>query len=101
MKLFPLLAGCFLHAAGTDYISMMYDKLIDGIEKKDFQLLQFMHHLSAGMKSVYTQDCVDGILQARQAIGGGGYSAWSAIPSMLDDTSPAVTFEGDNTVMAQ
>ena len=60
-----------------------------------------MHHFSAGMKSVYTQQCVDGLFVIRQSLGGAGYSAWSSIPRILDDTTAQVTYEGDNTVMAQ
>jgi acyl-CoA oxidase len=60
-----------------------------------------MHHLSAGLKCVQTQDMVDSIILVRQALGGAGYSAWSRIPSLLDDYSPTVTFEGDNTMLAQ
>ena len=53
------------------------------------------------MKDVFTQDNLDGILQMRQSLGGAGYSAWSGIPSVFDDVNATVTFEGDNTVMAQ
>ena len=34
-------------------------------------------------------------------MGGAGYSAWSGIPYLISDYSPEVTYEGDNTVMAQ
>lgn len=44
---------------------------------------------------------VDGFMEIRQALGGAGYSSWSGIPTYFDDFSPTVTFEGDNTVMAQ
>jgi acyl-CoA oxidase len=37
----------------------------------------------------------------RQSLGGAGYSAWSGIPFLMEDYSPEITFEGDNTVMAQ
>jgi len=53
------------------------------------------------MKAVYTQHFVDGMYVIRQSLGGAGYSAWSAIPQIIEDTSPTVTYEGDNTVMAQ
>jgi acyl-CoA oxidase len=59
-----------------------------------------MHHLTSGMKSVYTQACMDGILLVRQSCGGAGYTAWSSLPYIIDDFSPVVTYEGDNTVMA-
>lgn len=64
-------------------------------------MLNVMHHLTSGMKSVNTQMTVDGLMDIRQALGGAGYSSWSAIPTYFDDFSPLVTFEGDNTVMAQ
>lgn len=44
---------------------------------------------------------MDGLMLIRQSIGGAGYTAWSGIPSIITDFSSAVTYEGDNTVMAQ
>mmetsp|Transcript_5049 Transcript_5049/g.7604 ORF Transcript_5049/g.7604 Transcript_5049/m.7604 type:complete len:179 (+) Transcript_5049:337-873(+) len=38
---------------------------------------------------------------ARQSLGGAAYTAWSGFPQMLDEYSPTVTFEGDNTMLAQ
>lgn len=37
----------------------------------------------------------------RQSLGGAGYTAWSGLPKLIEDYSPNVTFEGDNTVMSQ
>lgn len=53
------------------------------------------------MKSVFTQECNDSLFVVRQCLGGAGYSAWSGIPHLIENYSPSVTFEGDNTVMAQ
>lgn len=75
--------------------------MIKDFENGDFSMLNVMHHLTSGMKSVNTQMTVDGLMDIRQALGGAGYSSWSAIPTYFDDFSPLVTFEGDNTVMAQ
>lgn len=44
---------------------------------------------------------MESLLLIRQSLGGAGYSAWSGIPKYIDEYSPTVTFEGDNTVMAQ
>ena len=74
--------------------------MIEEIKKQNFKNLDLLHHYTSGMKSVYTQNVYDSLLQIRQSIGGAGYSAWSGIPSMIEDYSPQVTFEGDNTVMA-
>jgi acyl-CoA oxidase len=71
------------------------------IKKQNFKNLDLMHHYTSGMKSVFTQDCYDMLLQIRQCIGGAGYSAWSGIPRLIEDFSPQVTYEGDNTVMGQ
>jgi hypothetical protein len=53
------------------------------------------------MKSVFSQLTNDGLLQIRQSVGGAGFSSWSGLPYLIADFSPVVTFEGDNTVMAQ
>ena len=37
----------------------------------------------------------------RQSIGGAGMTAWSGLPSIIAFIGPAVTYEGDNSVMAQ
>jgi hypothetical protein len=44
---------------------------------------------------------MDNLMIIRQSLGGAGFSAWSGIPRLIEDFSPTVTFEGDNTVMAQ
>ena len=71
------------------------------IKSEKFDLLDQLHHFTSGMKSVYSQTTMDGIFAVRQSIGGAGYSAWSGIPWIIDEFSPVVTYEGDNTVMAQ
>lgn len=88
-------------SAGTEYVVNLYNQLMKDVDDNNFKLLEVLHHFTSGMKSVYTQDGVDGMAMMRQSIGGAGYSAWSSIPAMYDDLSPTVTLEGDNTVMAQ
>lgn len=63
--------------------------------------MDFMHHLTSGMKSMYSQYTYDGLDVIRQKCGGAGYSAWSGFTQIIGDFSPQTTFEGDNTVMAQ
>ena len=63
-------------------------------------MMDELHHLLSGFKSLFTQDGYDGLLQIRQALGGAGYSCWSGIPALIDYSSPGTTYEGDNTVMA-
>jgi len=70
------------------------------INEEKFDLLDVCHHFSSGLKSVQTDEAFNGMVLIRQALGGAGYSAWSGIPRMIEEYSPVVTFEGDNTVMA-
>ena len=62
--------------------------------------MDVMHHFLSGMKATFTQDVHDGMYVLRQSLGGAGYTGWSAIPYEIENYSPNVTFEGDNTVMA-
>ena len=101
MKLFPLLATVFAQSYGSSHATAMYDTLMEKLKNDDFSLLDLSHHYLAGMKSVYTQESLDKLYVIRQSLGGAGYSAWSGIPRLIEDWSPSVTFEGDNTVMAQ
>lgn len=65
LKLFPLLsqATCFVlcHA----FVLEKYDELLAGVKKGDFSLLDEMHHYTSGMKSVFSQYCMDGLLISR------------------------------------
>jgi acyl-CoA oxidase len=91
----------FAHSYASNEVLGKYYSLLEDIKKSKFELLDIVHHFSSGMKSVYSSDCYDGMILIRQALGGAGYSAWSAIPGLIEDYSPQVTYEGDNTVMAQ
>ena len=99
-KLFPLLANCFAMAVASDIVSDKFYQLLEDIKTGNFKLLDLLHHYTSGMKSVYTDDTMQGMLAIRQSIGGAGYTAWSGIPRLIEDFSPQVTYEGDNTMMA-
>jgi acyl-CoA oxidase len=60
-----------------------------------------MHHLTSGLKSIYSQMAYESIDLIRTNCGGAGYSAWSGLTQQFFDYSPVPTYEGDNTVMAQ
>lgn len=51
-------------------------------------MLDVVHHYTSGMKSVFTQECLDGLILIRQSIGGAGFTAWSGIPCLIEDYSP-------------
>jgi len=85
----------------NEKVKEKYDQLLKDVKKGKFNLLDEMHHLTSGMKALYTQLCYDGLLVIRQSVGGAGYSAWSGLPYLVEDFSACVTYEGDNTVMFQ
>lgn len=101
MKLTPLLACAIGFGISHNFVMEKYNQLMQDIKNEKFDLLDELHHLTSGMKSVYSQIAQDGIFQIRQSIGGAGYSAWGGIVNIIDEFSPVVTYEGDNTVMAQ
>jgi len=101
MKLTPLLACAIGFGISHSFVMDKYNQLMIDIKSEKFDLLDELHHLTSGMKSVYTQIAQDGIFQVRQSIGGAGYSAWGGIVGIIDEFSPVTTYEGDNTVMAQ
>mmetsp|Transcript_22926 Transcript_22926/g.35311 ORF Transcript_22926/g.35311 Transcript_22926/m.35311 type:complete len:420 (-) Transcript_22926:426-1685(-) len=100
-KLFPLAAAGLAFLMAHAELNIVYMRLIKEGKEGNFEDLELCHHLTSGMKSVFTSFCMDGLHKAREAVGGAGYSAWSSLPYLIDDFSPCVTFEGDNTVMAQ
>lgn len=50
------------------------------LKQGKYKMLDIMHHLTSGLKSIFSQMTYDGIDQARQACGGAGYAASSGFP---------------------
>lgn len=48
------MAYAFAMGMASDYVRDLYDKLIVELEKKDFKLLDVLHHYTSGMKSIFT-----------------------------------------------
>jgi acyl-CoA oxidase len=70
------------------------------IKKQNFKNLDVLHHYASGMKAVYSDEIYYSLHKIRDSLGGAGFSAWSGIPKLIEEFSPTITFEGDNTVMA-
>lgn len=58
-----------------------------------------LHALSSGLKAVSAQDSTLGIETCRLACGGHGYIASSGLPNLYTNTTCAITYEGENTVL--
>lgn len=101
MKLFPLLAFNYAIIFTFLEIKKLFQALIKEAKDSNYEKLDIMHHLTSGLKSLCTQRCVDGLYVTRQSIGGAGMTEWSGIPAAIAFLGPSVTYEGDNSVMAQ
>ena len=65
MKHFPALATMFAHSFMTQHVSAKYALLLKGMENNDFSLLDLLHHYTAGLKALHTQECMDSLLEIR------------------------------------
>jgi hypothetical protein len=81
-KFAPLLAYTFALNFSASYLIKLHQQLLVDIQKGDFGKLDLLHHLSAGMKACYSKITYEGIDTCRQACGGAGFSAFSALPSI-------------------
>ena len=75
-------------SVASDMVVDKHTQLMDEVKRHNFKLLDPLHHYTSGMKSVFTQDTMDGLYLIRQSLGGGGYSAWSGLPRLIEDYSP-------------
>lgn len=101
MKLFPLLALNYAMVFTFLEIKKIFITLMKEAEQSNFEKIQIMHHLTSGLKSLCTQRGIEGLYTARQSIGGAGMTEWSGIPAVIAFLGPSITYEGDNSVMAQ
>ena len=99
-KFGPLLADCYVMSAVGVKIHSFRQTMDEEIKAGKFKTLKFMHHMTSGLKSVYSQTTYDAIDFVRTNCGGAGFSVWSGLPQQYSDYSPVPTYEGDNTVMA-
>ena len=74
---------------------------IEQMKNNIFKLLDVTHHVTSGLKSLYSQMALDCMDVCRFACGGAGYSAHSHLPDIYLDYSPNPVYEGDSTVLAQ
>ena len=58
-----------------------------------------MHHILAGMKSMFSDMGLNDVEEARRACGGAGYQSNSGFTNIIHHINPIVTYEGENTVM--
>ena len=92
--------GLTIFLAGKT-IDELHKLSIVQFKEGNFENLDLLHHLTAGVKSFATEMCYVGIDEMRQACGGAGFLLTSGISDQWSDIAPFPTFEGVNPVMAQ
>lgn len=65
MKIFPQMSLGFAFVLINEKVKEKYNQLLLDVKKGKFDLLDEMHHLSSGMKALYTQLCYEGLLVVR------------------------------------
>ena len=100
-KLIPLLSTCYALVFTNQRLANDFSILKKKIKAGDLSGINDLHTISSGMKAFYTWMTLEGLEVCRQACGGAGYSLHSGLPTLIQDYAGTVTYEGDNTVMAQ
>lgn len=71
------------------------------LEKNSFKLLDILHHITSGLKSICTTMSYKASDAMRQSCGGAGFLVSSGLASLWADGAPLVTYEGVNVLMSQ
>ncbi|KAG6604584.1 Acyl-CoA dehydrogenase/oxidase [Phytophthora cinnamomi] len=100
-RLMPVLARAYAYRLHTRYITRLLQQFDTQGSDISEALLADIHGTMSGFKAFCTWDVQEGIDTCRQSCGGNGYSKYTGLAELLADFSVMVTFEGDNTVMAQ
>jgi acyl-CoA oxidase len=100
-KFGPLLAESYVMRVVGFQLHLYREIMNKELKEGKFGTLDLLHHLTSGLKSLYSSMTYDGIETVRVNCGGAGYSAWSGLPEIFNNYSPTPIYEGDNTVMAQ
>jgi acyl-CoA oxidase len=102
-RLMPLLAAAYALHVTSLTLDKLYAPLKNKkeLKKEDLNALKDLHSTSAGIKSFSTWAVQQGSEEARQTLGGHGYSSYSAIGDIANDFLVNCSWEGDNTVLSQ
>lgn len=99
IRLLEPLCGAFAWTFAGRTMEAQATKLQQDLANGDLTNLPDLHATSAGLKAICTWYITAALEQARQCMAGHGYSAYSALPTLVADITVNCTWEGDNTVM--
>ncbi|BGP41646.1 fatty-acyl coenzyme A oxidase [Rhodotorula kratochvilovae] len=109
-RLLPLLAQAVAMGFTSFRMTALFEEMSEELEslgsdsdadetKSVLEKLKETHATSAGLKAFCTWNALETIEKCRASLGGHGYSAYSALPSMYNDQAVQCTWEGDNTIL--
>jgi len=99
-RLFPLIAQSIAMLFTANELDLLVAKMTQQVKEGNTSLVKEVHGIISGLKAFYTWMAVEGMEVARQCCGGAGFSLHAGIAHLVQDYTPYVTLEGDNTVMA-
>ncbi|GAC76948.1 oxidase, peroxisomal [Moesziomyces antarcticus] len=99
-RILPLLAKAYAYILAGRRMRTLYEDMAQQLEEGNTELLADVHVASSSLKAYCTKQALDGIEECRQALGGHGFSAYAGFTSVFPEQAPAVTYEGDNIVLA-
>lgn len=79
-KLGPLLADSYVMCVVGVQMHNFREIMNQEVKVGKFKTLDFMHHMTSGLKSIYSTMAYESIDFIRTNCGGAGYSVWSALP---------------------
>lgn len=100
-RMIPLLAKSYAYIIAGRRMRQLYEDMAAQLDQGNTELLADVHVASSSLKAYCTKQALDGIEESRQALGGHGFSVYAGFTSIFPDNAPAVTYEGDNYVLAQ
>ena len=98
-KIISCIAEHFAILLGSNTVSKMTQDNIERINKNDDSLMKETHNCLCIAKALFTELCLRGMETCRLACGGHGFSHYSGLPHIVQQFSPNVTLEGENTVL--
>jgi len=101
-RLMPLLANLFAGSSGVELVQTLIDRHRTAMsESPDGPESSELHAILSIMKTLTSWYSQKGVQEARESLGGHGYSAFSNLGTLLTDNDVNSTWEGDNNVLLQ
>jgi acyl-CoA oxidase len=98
-KLFRVLSRLYCFIFIRPFIKEMYRRAEEKLKNGDDSDLAFLHCIISLYKSYVTFGILDGIEECRRSCGGHGFLMLSGLPSLYLEYLPAITYDGDNSIL--